>query len=71
MTPAKQVTILDLVDDDQRCIAVDGFRPVMSREIERGESFPLSHPLVRAFSQFFVIAIPVGEVLNGEIERGE
>jgi len=61
--------IRDYVDDDARVIALEAFRPgPIGHEVDRGQSFKLSDPIVRQYSMYFAVVIPVDQML-GEIER--
>jgi hypothetical protein len=69
-TRAKQKPhIRDLIEDDTRVVALEGFRPNMMRPVNRGEYFKLSDGIVRQFPMYFAVIVPVGDVLSGEIER--
>jgi hypothetical protein len=69
-TGAKQKPqIRDLIEDDARVVALEGFRPNMMRPVNRGEYFLLCDGIVRQFPQFFAVVVPVADVLSGEIER--
>jgi hypothetical protein len=62
--------IRDLIADDARCVALEGFRiyPI-GREIAKGEYLKLIDAVVRQHPTFFALVIPVNDVLSGEIER--
>jgi hypothetical protein len=64
----KPATIRDLVADDARVIALEGFTPWMGATIERGRYFTLDAPVVRANPEYFALVIPLS-VVFGEIER--
>jgi hypothetical protein len=62
--------IKDLIEDDARVIATEGFQAfAMSQPVERGRYYKLSDPVVRQFPMYFAVVVPVSDVL-GEIERG-
>jgi len=61
--------IRDLLEDDARVIATEGFQPFMGSPVERGRYLPLAAPIVRQFPQYFAVVIPLADVLAGEIER--
>jgi hypothetical protein len=61
-------TIRDFIADDARVVAVEGFRPMMGQMVERGQFFRLDSPIVRQWPMYFVVAVPVTDVLS-EIER--
>jgi hypothetical protein len=62
--------IRDLIDDDARVIATEGFQPyAMSQPVERGRYYRLNDEIVKQFPMYFAIVVPVSEVI-GEIERG-
>lgn len=63
----RTTTIRDLVGEDARVVCVEGFRPNMSQEVDRGRYFLLSDPIVRAWPMYFAVCVPVSDVL--EIER--
>lgn len=65
-TPAP--TFRDLVDEDTEVIAIETFRPGMSRQIERGTYYRLSSPIVRQCPQFFALVIRLDQ-LDDIIER--
>jgi hypothetical protein len=68
-TRTRTTELHDLIEDDARVIAVEGFQAhAMSQPVERGRFYRLSDPIVRLHPQFFCVVVPVSEVL-GEIER--
>jgi hypothetical protein len=67
-TRERPTTIRDLLEDDARVIATEGFQPFMGSPVERGRYFRLSDPIVRQNPEFFAVVVPVAQVL-GEIER--
>jgi hypothetical protein len=44
--------IRDLIADDARVVAIEGFRPYMSRPVNRGEFFRLSDGIVRQYPMY-------------------
>jgi hypothetical protein len=65
----KPAHLRDLIEEDARVIATEGFAPfAMSAPVERGRYYRLNDELVRRFPQYFCVVVPVSDVL-GEIER--
>jgi hypothetical protein len=48
--------------DAVEAICLEGFRPPMRRAVERGERFPRDHELVRSYSAFFGLLLPLTEL---------
>jgi hypothetical protein len=57
-----KATLRDLLEPDAKVIALQGFRPPMSCEVERGSFHRLSDPLVRRFPSYFAVVVPVEEL---------
>jgi len=65
-----QPQIRDLIEDDARVVAVEGFRVYpIGREIRKGEYLTLNEAVVRQHPSYFALVVPVSEVLSGEVER--
>jgi hypothetical protein len=56
---------VDVVREATEVIALEGFRPQMSREIQRGERFPRDHDLVAKFPAYFGLLLPLTELNKG------
>jgi hypothetical protein len=59
---SKAPALRDLLADDAPCIALEGFRAPMRREVDKGSFHKLSDSLVRQFPQFFAVVVPVDEI---------
>jgi hypothetical protein len=66
----KEPARVDIVRDASEVIALEGFTPQMSRQIQRGERFPRHHDLAKRFPQFFGLLLPMSE-LREVNEHGE
>jgi hypothetical protein len=51
----------DVRRDALEVIALETFRPFMSREIRRGERFPRDTPLASSFPAYFGLLLPLVE----------
>jgi hypothetical protein len=56
---------VDLVRDATELIALESFRPVMSRRIDKGERFPRDHDLAKAWPEYFGLLLPLSELNTG------
>jgi hypothetical protein len=61
---------VDIARAATEVIALEGFTPQMSRQIQRGERFPRNHDLAKRFPQFFGLLLPMSE-LREVNEHGE
>jgi len=59
----------DFIEDDARVVCVEGFRPLMGSMVERGQFYRLDSPIVRQWSDYFAVVIPVADVIDDEIDR--
>jgi hypothetical protein len=62
---SKAPALGDLIAPDHPVLCVQGLRPFMGNEIPRGTYLRLSDAVVQANPGSFVVAIPVGDVLDG------
>jgi hypothetical protein len=57
-----KASLRDLLEPDARCIALEGFRPPMRREVDRGSFHRLNDDLVRSFPSYFGVVVPVEQL---------
>jgi hypothetical protein len=57
---------VDVARDATFAICIEGFQPLMRRAVEKGERLPRDHDLVRSFPEFWVLAIPMVDVIERE-----
>jgi hypothetical protein len=57
---------VDVARDATEAICVEAFQPLMRRAVERGERLPRDAEMVMAFPQFWVLAIPMVDVIERE-----
>jgi hypothetical protein len=55
---------VDVERDATEVICIEGFRPVMRREVSRGERFPRAHELVASYPAYFALILPLTELEN-------
>ena len=58
----RPASLRDLIGPDARVVCTAGFRPAMSREIERGSYFRLSDQVVRENPSFFAVCVPLEQL---------
>jgi hypothetical protein len=55
----------DLIADDARVIALEGFTALpLGRRVDRGTYFRLSDPIVHRHAAYFGVVLPVDELLT-------
>jgi hypothetical protein len=58
----RTTTLRDLLGPDPKVIALQGFRPPMGREVDRGSFHRLTDELVNRFPSYFAVVVPVEEL---------
>lgn len=58
----RPASLRDVLPPDARVVCTAGFRPVMSREIERGSYFRLSDQVVKEHPSFFALCVPLDQL---------
>jgi hypothetical protein len=61
-TKRKEPARVDVERDAVEAICLEGFQPLMRREVKRGERLARDAELVRAFPQFFGLLLPLSEI---------
>jgi hypothetical protein len=62
----EQPGAVDVQRDATELIALESFRPLMRREIRKGERFPRDHDLAKAWPQYFALLLPLAELDKGD-----
>jgi hypothetical protein len=52
----------DVQRDAVEVIVLEGFRPLISRAVEKGERFPRDHDLAKTYPEFFGLLLPLTEI---------
>jgi hypothetical protein len=64
MVRKRTPTAVDVQRDAVEVIALQSFRPMMSREIEKGERFSRDTSLASSFPEFFAYLLPLSAIVD-------
>jgi hypothetical protein len=62
MMPKLRTRKADVAREANEVIALESFRPQMSRMIDKGERFPRDHDLAKTFPAYFGLLLPLSEL---------